>query len=236
MKTSNKILWGSLAGLFGITVIFLAAMRMLLGGSPQPAAETIRDAGHGSREIAMVDFVGLDLQGHWHAQVVQGRTERITVEGPEDLLAALSVRRRGESLTLQMARQRHNARKLNLAVTMPVLHSLRTKGVADMTISGFDTERLSIRVEGVASVRGMQSRIGELRLRGQGVTRMDLRDVPVRSADLDCEGVIKIDLNMVGGELTGSIKGVGELRYTGEASRASIRKEGPCKVTRETTT
>ena len=142
----------------------------------------------------------------------------------------------GESLALEMADQRHDARKLHVAITMPVLHALRTKGVVNLTLSGFETDRLSMRFEGVTSVRGQEGRIGDLRFRGQGVSRMDLRDVPVRTADLDCEGVIKIDLTMAGGELTGSIKGVGELRYAGETSRESIQREGPCKVTRETRT
>ena len=236
MKTSNKMLWGSLVGFFGITVIFLVALRILLGGNSEPAGGTVPDAAYGSREIAMADFAGVDLQGHWQAEVVQGPQEHIAVEGPEDLLAALSVRRRGESLALEMADQRHDARKLHVAITMPVLHALRTKGVVNLTLSGFETDRLSMRFEGVTSVRGQEGRIGDLRFRGQGVSRVDLRDVPVRTADLDCEGVIKIDLTMAGGELTGSIKGVGELRYAGETSRESIQREGPCKVTRETRT
>ncbi len=63
---------------------------------------------------------------------------------------------------------------------------------------------------------------------------MNLGDISIRNAELDCKGVININLTLNGGELTGSLKGVGELRYAGEISRESIRIKGPCKITRET--
>ena len=37
---------------------------------------------------------------------------------------------------------------------------------------------------------------------------------------------------MDGGELAGSIEGVGKVRYGGKISRESIRQKGPCKVIR----
>lgn len=127
MKTSNKILWGSWGGLLGIALLFLVALRLLLGGNVESHDEPLRKAVHGLREIAMVDFSGVDLQGHWQAEVVQGAQEQILVEGAEDLLAALFVRRRGDSLALQMSKQPRDARKLRATITMSVLRSLRTK-------------------------------------------------------------------------------------------------------------
>jgi hypothetical protein len=233
MKTSNKILWGSLGGLFATCVIFLVALRVLLGGDLEANQAPERHAAYVTREIAMVDFTGVELEGNWRAELTQGPGERITVEGPEDLLSTLSARRRGDALLLQMSKGRRDTRKLHLSVTMPALHSLRTKGVVDATFTGFDSRQLSIRAKGVTAVRGEQGRIGALRLSGKGVSKLDLRQVPTASAHLDCTGVIKIDLTMNGGELTGSIKGVGELRYAGETSRTTIRQEGPCKITRE---
>jgi hypothetical protein len=55
----------------------------------------------------------------------------------------------------------------------------------------------------------------------------------VINAELRYEGVYKIELSMAGGELTGTIEGVGKVIYDGEVRKESIRKEGPCKVIRE---
>lgn len=234
MKTSNKILWGSLGGLFGTTVILLIAARIMLSGDPEETGVPISDVDQGSRVVAMVDFTGVELRGNWRAELKRGPEEHILVEGPEDLLSTLWVRRKNHSLVLQMAEQRQDNRKLNVTITMPDLQDLKAKGVVDATFTGFDTQRLSILTKGVTSVLGKKGRIGALYLKGKGVSKINLRQVPAVSAQLDCTGVINIDLSMDGGELTGSLKGVGELRYSGETSRASIRQEGPCKVTSET--
>ena len=90
MKTSNKIVWGSLVGLFATTVMFLVALKIILGGDLEATGETIRDTTYGSREIAVEGFTGVDRKGHWRAEFVQGAKEQIAVEGPENLLAVLS--------------------------------------------------------------------------------------------------------------------------------------------------
>lgn len=233
MKTSNKIVWGSFVGLFAITVMFLVALKIFLGGDLEATGEAIRDTTYGSREIDVQGLTGVDLKGHWRAEIIQGTKEQMVVEGPEDLLAVLSVSRRGTLLALHLPKQDKDAGKLHVTVRMPDLHTLRTKGVVDMRLGGLDTEHLFIRTDGVSSIRGKDGRIKNFRFKGRGVTKMDLRDVPVRTADLDCKGVIKIDLTMDGGALTGSIKGVGELRYAGKTSRMSIQQEGPCKITHQ---
>ncbi|MCP4024417.1 MAG: hypothetical protein GY729_21420 [Desulfobacteraceae bacterium] len=230
MKTSNKILWGSLIGIFGICVIFLVALRVLLNGHFEPSDKPTIEGPIGSRKITMTDFSGIDLQGNWKAEVVQGDKEQIIIKGPEDLLAGLFVNRLSDSLSLHMAKDRSNKRKLTLIVTMPKIHAVQTKGVVEMRISGFDTDRLSIDAEGVTSITGKKGHIGNLDLQGEGVTKIDLQDFPVHTADINCEGVIKIDLDMTGGELTGRLEGIGRVSYTGKTSRESIHKDGPLKV------
>ncbi|NNK84365.1 MAG: hypothetical protein HKO91_02280, partial [Desulfobacterales bacterium] len=46
----------------------------------------------------------------------------------------------------------------------------------------------------------------------------------------------KIELSMAGGELTGKLKGTGEVIYNGEVSKESIRTDGTGKVRRENET
>jgi hypothetical protein len=153
------------------------------------------------------------------------------LEGPQELLETLSVQMQGEALILRMAKQREGKRKLSLEVTMPEMNRLQTKGVTEVSFERFDSKQLSIRSDGVSTVRGTESRVGALQLIGRGVSRVELAKVPVVKAVLDVRGVFNIDLTMDGGELEGSLKGVGEVRYRGKTSRLSIRQEGPCKVT-----
>lgn len=230
MKTSNKIIWGSLGGLFLVCVIFLLVLRALLGGKPDPVNAEARYESMGSREIDMSGLAAIDIQGNWQVKLIHGSGPVATVEGAQDLLETLSVHRRGEFLSLRMPKQRSDKRKLTLSATLPELNRLQARGVAEIRFEGFHSEHLSIRMQGVSKIVGRKGRIDALDLRSEGVSRMDLRDLPVRQADLDCEGVFNIDLGMAGGVLSGRIKGAGKVRYSGKVSRETILREGPCKV------
>jgi hypothetical protein len=230
MKTSNKILWGSLGGLFLVCVIFLLVLRALLGGSSEPVNAAARDGAIGTREIDISDLAAIDMQGNWQVKLICGPSPVAIVEGAQDLLETLSVNRRGDFLALQMPKQRNDKRKLTLSATLPELNRLHVQGVAEIRFTGFYSEHLSIRMQGVSKIVGRRGRISALSLRSKGVSRMDLSDLPIRQADLDCEGVFNIDLSMAGGELSGRVKGAGKVRYEGKVSRETILREGPCKV------
>jgi hypothetical protein len=230
MKTSNKILWGSLGGLFLVCVIFLLVLRALLGSSPVPVNATARYGAMGSREIDMSGLAAIDMQGNWQVKLIHGPDPSATVEGAQDLLETLFVQRRGDFLALRMPKQRNDKRKLTLSATLPELNRLHVQGVVEIRFEGFSSEHLSIRMQGVSKIVGRKGRINALDLRSEGVSRMDLSDLPVEQADLDCEGVFNIDLSMAGGELSGRVKGTGKVRYGGEVSRETILREGPCNV------
>ena len=232
MKISNTILWGTFVGIFVICVIFLIIVRHSLVDSMSHSGVSIQKNDIRRKEITMTNFTGVDLKGNWQARIIQGDKEKIWVEGPEDLLAIFSVTRQGNSIEIHMAKQINDKRKLHLEMTIPVLKALQTKGVADIEVSGFKLDDLRIHTDGVSSIRGEKGQLGKLNFRGKGVFNLDLQDFPTKSADLNCEGVIKIYLTMTGGELTGRLKGVGEVRYKGEINYESIHTKGSCKVTR----
>lgn len=232
MKTSNVIVWGSVAGILGICIVLLIGIKFSLNDHFRPDDVPFQKADMGLKKITITGFTGIDMKGNWQARIIQGNREQIQVEGPEDLLAVLSVNRHGNSIAMHMAKQMNDKRKLHLAMTMPMLEALQIKGVADIEISGFQPDRLFIHAEGVSSVRGEKGRAGELIFRGKGVSNLDLYGFPTIRAELDCQGVVNIDLTMAGGELTGRLMGAGRVRYKGEISRESIRKKGPCSVSR----
>ena len=233
MKKSNQILWGALAGLFGVCVFFLIVVRLMLGGNGASADQPVHRSSDGVFEVDITGVTGIDLRGHWQAEVVQGPQEKIVVHGPDDLLSSLTVRASGGSLVLEMDKNRREKRRLRVSATLPVLNTLRTRGVVDISLSGFEADRLTINADGVTSLVASKGHVDILNLHGRGVLKMDLKGLLVRQADIDCEGVIKVNLTMDGGPLTGSVKGVGELRVAGETSRMSIRQKGACRVVRE---
>jgi len=226
------ILWGTFIGVFGVCVAVLIAVRLSMPGQPDLKGTSTQKKEIRVKEITMTDFTGIDLKGNWRARIIRGDKEKIRVKGPEDLLAGLSVTRQGHSIKIHMAKQIKDKRRLGLDMTLPMLQAIKTRGVTDMVISGFKADDLIIHTNGVSSIQGEKGSVGKFSFQGKGVLNMDLEDLPTRSADLNCEGVLKINLTMSGGQLTGRLKGVGEVRYKGNITRQSIETKGSCKVTR----
>lgn len=231
MKTSNAIVCGSLAVVFMFCVAMLIMIRLFLEDPSDHDGVSVKRTEIGLKAIPNTGFTGINLEGNWKASIVQGDKEQVQVKGPEDLLAVLSVTQYGNEITLHMPKERNDNRRLNLTMTLPAIQTLRTKGVTNVLISGFKPDHLLIHAKGVSSIRGENGRIGALHFRGKGVSKLDLQDSPTNRANLDCEGVVNIILTMAGGELTGNLKGSGEIRYKGEISGESINKKGTFNIT-----
>ena len=232
MKISNMILSGALLGVLGIGILILLVVKFSMDDPLSHKSPSVKSSEIGAKEIKLTGFTGVDLKGNWQVRIVQADEETIRVEGPEDLLADLLAHHKGALVKLHMLERKKDKRKLFLDVAMPRIKSLRTKGVADVLISGFTLEDLIIHAEGVTSINGENGRTGKFVFTGKGVSKLDFQDFPTRSADLAGKGVIEIELTMAGGELTGSIEGVGHVWYKGETGHESIQVKGSCKVIR----
>lgn len=232
MKKSNILLMGTFFTIIAASIVFLVIIKFSLKGYSSAAHGPQSVSGKGLQVIETAGFDSLTLKGIWRAEVVRGDRYRIILKGDNDLLARLLTHHEGRNLLLDTNQMKDDKRRVTLEITMPMLESLRTKGVVDMKISGFNTAQLDIQPEGVISARLVKGRAENMALNGKGVLKLDCSDFPVRNASIICEGVIKIDLAMAGGGLTGRIKGVGNLRYKGHVTGESIALKGQCKVTR----
>jgi len=232
MKVSNKILSGALLGVLGIGILILLVVKFSLDDRLSHKKPSVKSSEIGVKEIKLAGFKAVVLKGNWQVRIVQADEETIRVEGSEDLLADLLVHHKGSLVELHIPEHKKDKRKLFLDVTMPRIKSLKILGVADVSISGFILEDFVIHAEGVTSIHGENGRTEKLAFKGKGVSKLNFQDFPTRSANLAGKGVIKIELTMAGGELTGSIEGVGHVRYKGKAGHESIQIKGACKVTR----
>lgn len=231
MKSSKKVFLASLCGVFGILVV------LLFMGKTYLAEQTARDEpveleyqNYNTKKIHISKVAHLDLKGQWQARIVQGEKADILVKGPGDLLAELTVSRRGDLVRLHSLKKSKD-RRLYLDMTAPLIRSLRVRGVAEVFISGFSLENLYITCEGVTRLKGKDGRAENLSYTAKGVTNVDLTSFPVHSANLICKGVTHIDLAMTGGELSGRVEGTGHVNYRGEAGRNSIQVQGACSIT-----
>jgi hypothetical protein len=234
MKTSNKILLISSSSLIGIVIGFLLIFRLMLGNSITTERLVDSDKPIVTRDFPLAGFTAIEVSGHWEVELTRGETTQVKVKAPGDVMEKLSIERHGEALVLKTNKKwRPNPGKVTALIAMPSLSDLRLSGAVSLEISGFSSEILTINTAGSTSIMGKENYVNNLRLRGEGVSKLNLKRNSVVNADLHYEGVCKIELSMAGGELTGKIKGVGKVIYDGEVRKESIRKDGPCKVIRE---
>jgi hypothetical protein len=234
MKTSNNILLISSSSLIAIVIGFLLIFRLTLGSIITTEIPTDKDKTIVSRDFPLAGFTAIDISGHWEVELTRGETTHVKVKAPGDVMEKLSVEKQGVVLILRTDKK-WNPRpgKVTAQITMPSLSDLRLSGLVSLEIDDFSSEILTINTAGSTSIMGKGNYVNNLRLKGEGVSKLNLKRNSVINADLRYEGVCKIELSMAGGELTGRIKGVGKVIYDGEVRKESIRKDGPCKVIRE---
>lgn len=232
MKFSNKILFGSLFGIFCVCVVMLILIKIGFNVQAAPDKPPVHKSHDNVRRLTLSGLTRLDLKGKWRGVIVQGDNENILLKGPEELLTELEVKRYGPALSLRMPDRDNDKRKLFFDMTTSQLESLRSLGITDISFSGFTLNKLKIHSEGVTRISGKDGSAEKLDYKCRGVTDLDLEKFKIHAAELDCKGVMNIGLMMTGGGLSGKIEGAGQVRYGGAAGDRSLQVKGACKVGR----
>ncbi len=118
-------------------------------------------------------------------------------------------------------------------VSMPELSRLAITGGADVRIEGVEADRLELTVDGAASIRADESRFEHLQVAVQGATNLDFRSSRTVNAHVELDGASNLSIRMDGGRLTGTLRGVGNVNWTGEASEEAIRVDGIGRVRKQ---
>jgi Putative auto-transporter adhesin, head GIN domain len=240
MKTSNKILWIAIGGLFACVVVFLLFIRV----STSPMMERVEPmkGATGSKEMVsrsypLKYFTGIRASGKWGLKLTSGETYSVEIEAPEYLLPGLIVEKEGDVLTLGLEQGwRLKGGELKALVTLPNLASIKASGSVTIDMNGFDSERLKIKASGATELGGKANKIYYLTLKGSGSTRFDLMDNPVTFLEIDLSGSSTIAVTMAGGDLKGNISGSGTVVYDGDIRDQEVSISGSGSVKRRKST
>jgi hypothetical protein len=230
MKTSNKLLLVSASGLIVIILALFLVLRIALETSTDIEKSAKSEGAQLTKQFPLKDFTAIQVIGHWKIDVVRGDATQVIAEAPADVMDTIVVEKRQQTLILE---NKNRLGKVRASIKLPSLLDLRLKGLISLKLSDFQTDTLSMRTSGATTINGTGNKIRDLSVSAEGVTNLDLRQNPVTNADLRCEGVYKIELSMAGGELSGKVKGVGEVLYNGKVRKEGILRSGHSKVTHQ---
>jgi hypothetical protein len=231
MKQSQIAVW-SVCGVFaGFILIFAGFARIALSGvEPTSSGEQI------SKSRDLTGFNGIEIEGSWRVNVIQGDEWQVDVSYPENREDDIEVYVRGDRLKLDHGSSGRwwgrNEQTIRADIVMPELEELELAGSSHLELSGFEGSRLEVDIAGAIFLEGRDGRYDELDLSVAGASKIDLQGIVVTDAEVDLAGASDVTLSIDGGELSGSLAGAGQIEYYGSVSDEDIEIAGFGRVNR----
>lgn len=232
-KQSRLFLLITLSIPFVIVLVTLISLRVLADRStPETDWGQYSDAAV-TEHYDFTDFTRLQFRGHWRITVEQGSDFQIAVTGPEYLLKNLAIERSGRRLSLYDPRFRGDGGALEARINIPALDEFTCTGDARIRLAGFSGSDLSLRCAGNGKVTAENNRLENLDLDCTGHFEADFSASQVTNAEVNLTGASRAELQMAGGQLTGSATGACRVIYYGPVNAQHIRTLGGSAVYRQ---
>ena len=200
-----------------------------LAGIPVFAAAASEDGGPVvTRQLQVSGFAELKLRGAWKLQFTQASEYSVVLTGNQETVAGAEVVSDGDRLAIHLNGSSEDDGgvridgSVRVVITAPTLAALSVAGAVDGRIVGLDAPQLTVVTKGASNLVFEDSTVGELVLETAGAANVNLEASVVANAVLDMAGAIELKINLNGGSLTGRVRGVGNIRYTGDASSVEL--------------
>lgn len=187
-----------------------------------------------SADTALGEFDEVAIIGSWTVEFRQGSRVDVEYSASERASDRVEVYTQQGRLFLSLPPSAELMNPgLTATVVVPNLSRIDVDGGASISIDGFDIERLHLEIDGAASVKARESVIEELVLDTDGATNLDFSASQVVNARVSLDGATSLSIDMAGGELTGVLRGIGEVTYSGDVERQTINIDGLGRVRRQ---
>ena len=198
-------------------------------------AAPAREGGGGpdvDRHIEVERFAAIELGGGWVLQFTHASDYSAVLIGDPELVDIAEVSTAGDLLSIHLQGDVDEDRTARIMITAPAIEALTLAGAVNGTIVGLDAAELTVLSEGATNLVFEDSTIGDLTLQTAGAANIDLSESLVENAVLGLSGANQLRINMDGGSLTGRVEGVGNVRYSGDASSVNVDTDGIVRIRR----
>lgn len=233
MKKSKKIVGIALALPFVIVFIVLLYLRILIGSSSEDDSSYLEKYSSKliTEQLDFNNFSELKFQGNWRGKIKAGDKYSVAVEGPESRVKSLRINQLNDKLTFaESIFRKSGSGRLEIMITMPEITEFRANGKSRFEINDFQADDLEIRVNGSSRLVGEGNTITDLELHGAGDIYVDFSNSKITNAEVRLVGSAEAELNMAGGNLTGSATGAASVIYSGMVNKQQIRTTGGSSV------
>lgn len=181
-------------------------------------------------ELALPDMRirSIDVLSPLTLRIVKGAQE-LRVMGNEASVKNLNIRVLDEGL--EISTRQGNFASPSLRLQIPALDWLGLGAAGRVTVSGFTGDILEIFLAGVGQLKIEDSEYRLLQLHAEGASEIDAHGLKLHDALVDLKGATTIKLWVEGGVLSGRMKGLGTLKYRGNA-REEVQVDGLGQIER----
>ena len=191
-----------------------------------------------TRQLQVGRFAEIKLRGAWKLEFTRASEYSVVLTGNQETVAAAEVSSDGDRLAIHLDGSSEDDGgvridgSVRVVITAPTLAALTVAGAVDGRIVGLDAAQLTVVTKGASNLVFQDSTIGDLVLETEGAANVNLETSLVENAVLDMAGASQLKINLNGGSLTGRVRGVGNIRYTGDASSVDLDTVALVKVSR----
>ena len=199
------------------------------------AAPTREDGGGPvvERPLEVGRFAAIELRGAWKLRFTRASEYRVVLAGDPEIVEAARVSTDGDRLGIHLEKYSKQDRSLRITIAAPTLTALTVAGAVDGRIVELDAAQLAVVTEGASHLVFEDSTIGDLMLKTKGAANIDLDASSVTNAVLDMAGASQLKINLNGGSLTGRVRGVGNIRYSGDAGSVDLDTVASVRISRK---
>lgn len=187
-------------------VQFIAIIMMLMSNSCVAYNAKTDFGPNVKRNVIVTDFDVLHISSALHVIYVEGKTPKVTLEGPSDLLKEIKVEQKGRSLTLSRHDktshprrfQKNPAEFVTITVQAPALRSLEMSGASELKakqIRSYNDFLLAISGASELELGTLRSR--NVTVSASGASQVDIEKTVADDFKWEVSGASQIDLDAV---------------------------------------
>ena len=181
------------------------------------------------------NFTNISVFGLSRIRVSRGPDFSVEATGNADIVNDIQVTQDGDTVIFG----NEKTQLMDAIVTMPVLNQIDVaeNALANVTLRNFDQLQLTVILDGVSLLRGVELTLGDLMATVSGVSLLDFGSIrPTGNANIDISGVSQATLNMeFGSTLAGSVTtgqgtGASRLYYFGTNVTVDVTTDSLSRV------
>lgn len=189
----------------------------------------IHGSGVAARDVRRLrDFSGVEVGGVFEVEIVAGKDFEVIVEADDNLLEHVKTEVNGSTLQISSSQRLKADGPLRIRVSAPDIDSVRTSGVANVSVLGIKNTEMRVDTSGASKIK-LDGKTASLSVEVSGASRVDAQTLEAGNAHVDASGASHADV-FVTGKLVSSASGASKIGYTGNPITVEKNTSGASKV------